>query len=319
MVETSILSEMDVAVCNAIRERNDSHKFLTYLERHSLFLIPLGPDRFRYHHLFRDFLIRRGELTLEQSQTLHTKAAAYYLDQKQREDSIFHLLEASEFEHAAQIIAKIASDMLQAGRYGRLARWIDLIPPDLYATYPTLLLGRGDVHRFHSRFEEAFACYEQAHFYYESQQDKQGQVLALQGQALIYIDTVYPNQAAPLLKRALGLLNRTAPQQRARLLLLVAENKVNRGQLCQGERLHRRLYHLCNFDDIPEIDPRLSIRTGRLAQTQQTVSHMLDQDPLAQGGRRTPRAHREAILILSWVNAYQGNGDLARRQAEQGI
>ncbi len=96
----------------------------------------------------------------------------------------------------------------------------------------------------------------------------------LQGQALIYIDTVQPNQADPLLKRALRLVDSNAYQHRAQLLLMLAENKVNRGQLRQGERLHRTLYRLCDFDDTPEVDPRLSIRMGRLDETHRIAFQM---------------------------------------------
>lgn len=319
LVETSILPQMDVALCNAIRERTDSGRFLAYLDQHSLFLVRLGPDSFRYHHLFGDFLVRRGGLSQAERQALHSKAAAYYLGRGQRDEAIFHLLEAGDFEQAAQIISKIAWDMAQAGRYERLGEWIERIPAKYYVTYPVLLLGRGDVYRFHSRFRKAFDCYEQARCYFEAKGDNHGQARALQGQALIYIDTVRPVLAEPLLRQALRLVNRSAHRRRASMLLMLAENKVNRGWLRQGERLHRRVYHLCVFDDIPEVDPRLSIRAGRLDEAHRTVLQMLEKDPITKGGRRAPRSHRESILLLSWLNAYWGQGDLARRQAEQAI
>lgn len=319
LVETAILPQMDAAVCNAIRERADSAEFLAYLDQHSLFLVRLGPDTFRYHHLFGDFLVRRGGLRQVEQQALHSKAAAYYLERGQRDEAIHHLLEAGEFEQAAEIISKIAWAMAQAGRYERLGEWIDRIPASLYTAYPALLLGRGDVYRFHSRFRKAFDCYEQARRYFEAKGSDHGQARALQGQALIYIDTVRPALAEPLLRQALRLVNRTAQRRRAIMLLMLAENKVNRGWLRQGERLHRRVYQLCVLDDIPQVDPRLSIRAGRLDEAYRTVLQMLEKDPITKGGRRAPRSHRESILLLSWLNAYWGQADLARRQAEQAI
>ena len=319
MLQTSILAQMDPAICDFIRERSDSQEHLTYLEQHSLFLVRLGPDTWRYHQLFSDFLNRRAELDISERKLLHGKAAAYYLQKERQEEAIFHLLQAGSFAQAVELIAKIAPVMANQGRYGRLAEWIDNIPPDLQQNYPDLLLQRGDIFRFHSQFDSAFSCYEQARSCYQARSDDHSQSRALQGQALIYIDTVRPNLAIPLLKQALKLVDRKAYAERAELLLLLAENKINQGELGPGGRLYRRVYQLCGFEHLPEVDPRLSFRTGRLEETQQILAHMLKHDPLAKGGQRAPRSHREAILISAWVSAYLGNGDLARQQAEQGI
>ena len=64
---------------------------------------------------------------------------------------------------------------------------------------------------------------------------------ALRGQALIYLDTVRPAQAESLLEEALRLTDGAADREaRARLLELLAENKLNMGQPAEAEAPARR-------------------------------------------------------------------------------
>jgi LuxR family maltose regulon positive regulatory protein len=61
MLETSVLDAFDVALCAAVTGREDARRCLEELSDLHLFLVPLDTsgERFRYHHLFGEFLRAR--------------------------------------------------------------------------------------------------------------------------------------------------------------------------------------------------------------------------------------------------------------------
>jgi len=65
LLQTSILTRLNGALCDAITGRHDSQSLLGALERANLFLAPLDNERcwYRYHYLFADVLRRRLQQT----------------------------------------------------------------------------------------------------------------------------------------------------------------------------------------------------------------------------------------------------------------
>jgi LuxR family transcriptional regulator, maltose regulon positive regulatory protein len=61
MLETSILDSFDASLCAAVAGREDAQRHLAQLWEAHLFLVPMDTsgERFRYHHLFGEFLVAR--------------------------------------------------------------------------------------------------------------------------------------------------------------------------------------------------------------------------------------------------------------------
>lgn len=319
LAETAVLRRLTPDICNHLLNRADSDMMLRYLHEHSLFLVREGEEGYRYHHLFREFLLRRGEVAVERRRTLHSTAAAYYLTQGDREEAVYHLLAAGDHTRAAELLATIARSMAHSGRHQTLAAWLDQLPPDLLEVHPELLLARGHAYRYASRYREALAAYARAQQRFEARGDATGEARALRGQALVYLDTVQPAQADPLLRHALRKIGRQAKDERARLLILLAENKINLGQLPAAERLHRAVYCAARRDDFPPMDPRVYVRDGRFALARHIVESNLRTDPWGVGQWRAPRSHREAAVLLAWIDAMTGQAESARRYAAQSL
>ncbi len=317
LAETAVLQRLDPAVCDALLERNDSAALLRYLEDHSLFVTYEGA--YRYHHLFRDFLLRRGGLSDERRRWLERKAAAIYRTQGRTEDAIHHLLAAADYEEAAALLATVARELVYSGRHLTLTAWLEQLPADLLDAYPELLLARGHAARFASRYAEALSWYERARKHFAARQDSAGEVRAWRGQAQVYLDTVQPRLAEPLLRQALRRSDRRAKDERIGLLILLAENRINAGRLREAERLHRRVYQVACRDDIPPMDPRLYVRDGRFALARRMVEAGLRHDPWGTGQWRAPRSHREASVLLAWIEAMTGQAEAARHHAEQAL
>ncbi len=317
LAETAILRYLDPDASNYLLSRTDSDNVLRYLEEHSLFVAQEGA--YRYHHLFRDFLLRRAEVPVERRRALQGKAAAFYRQRGDYEEAIHHLLAAGDYASAADLLATIARPVAFSGRHQALAAWLDQLPDGLLDAHPELLLARGHAHRFASQYREALSLYARAQRRFELLGDAVGEVRAWRGQALVYLDTVQPARAEPLVRQALRKIGRNAREERANLLILLAENKINAGQLSQAERLHRAVYRAAGREDIPPMDPRVYVREGRFALARQIVESNLRADPWGAGQWRAPRSHREAAVLLAWIDAMTGEAESARRYAEQSL
>jgi len=183
-----------------------------------------------------------------------------------------------------------------------------VIPPDHVATHPRVMFLLGDLARLRSRFDDALAWYAQAERAWRAANDLGGIARALRGQALVYLDTVRPAQAEKILRETLrlsdGLDDRIA---RARVLELLAENKLNAGKPKEAEQLRARARAI--LDEGPSEDAlsvRVKLRTGQLDQARAILETW---ERAERGQLHPPRAARETLLLLSLINALQGNAE----------
>ncbi|MBA2557261.1 MAG: winged helix-turn-helix domain-containing protein [Chloroflexi bacterium] len=318
LVDTSVLRQLDVAVCQALLGSADAAERLRWLADHSLFIIDLGEGVYRYHHLFHEFLARRGAAQPDRWRRLHHRAADIFLAAERHEDAIHHLFEAADFEAAARSVALIAVQLLHAGRFQTLSEWLAQLPAPYVASEPSLMLAQGHLFRLTSRFEEAVVSYRRARRRFREQGDRGGEVLSLEGEALVYLDTVQPRKADPLLSAARRLFGRTDRCRQLELLGLVGENLINAGRLSRAERVERAVAHMSGRER-EDIDPRIYVRDGRLIRAKQMAERAIASDHGDSGEGRSPRSHRESSLVLAWISALTGDAQAARRYAEQGL
>ena len=116
----------------------------------------------------------------------------------------------------------------------------------------------------------------------------------MRGQALIYLDTVRPAQAESLLEEALRLSDGSADHQsQARLLELLAENKLNMGKPVEAESLREQAREL--REEAPSEDAlsvRVKLRTGQLDAAQKFWSRGSTPSAKRNITRRAPIAKR---------------------------
>lgn len=127
LCQTAVLEQLSGPLCDAVREADDSQQMLRLLESRNLFLIPLDGRRhwFRYHALFREFLL--GELGRSHPGIipgLHIRAADWFEKRDVPRRAVEHLLAAGERQRAQVLIARLAMPMHQAGEVEVVARWL---------------------------------------------------------------------------------------------------------------------------------------------------------------------------------------------------
>lgn len=314
---TSVLRDLNAEVCNYLRMETDSDQYIKYLLENGLFVVDLGGESIRYHHLFREFILKL--LPQELVIANHKKAAEYYLQVGLHESAIYHLLKAEDSPRAADIISKIGESLILSGRIETLNKWITSIDPEVLESYPLLLCFLGDFARLHSRFDEALGWYHQAEERSKLSGDIQVTSQALYGQAKVYLDTVNPSQAERLLQEALQLVDGKADREnRARLLELLAENKLNSGQLEQSQFYRKQARDLRDIGHGEmELSVRVLLRTGKLEQARRILMDRKEvekHEPFP-----TSRSHRETLLLLALILEFQGDWELAYQYAREGI
>jgi DNA-binding SARP family transcriptional activator len=323
MLDTSVLRQLTPAACDTLRRADDSDGLLNHLYDKDLFLVDLGDNQGRYHHLFHDFL--KSRLPADRAYELHQRAAVYFQSTGDDEEAVHHLLAAAAHGTAAALLDELGRTMVRQGRLETLAGWIGQLPPAVLERYPALLARLGDIARLRSRFEEALGWYSQAEARWRERGDRRGISRALQSQALVYLDTVRPARAESLLAEALQLSDGLKDHQnRARLLELLAENQLNLGRPAEAEKLCAEARQL--REESPsesQLGVRVLLRTGQLKRArailegQATDEEVFGQSPQTPG--RAHHSHREAQLLLSLIYAFLGEADAAYRAAEAGM
>ena len=143
LLRTSILRQLDEAVCRALLPRADSARILAHLEAANLFLAPIAGEngRYRYHALFADFM--RAQLAREhpdEMARLHLAASGWYEAQGRPVPAIDHAIEGGDHPHAQHLLAQHAAAFLEQGRMRLLDRWFTALPAERLREQPLLQL-----------------------------------------------------------------------------------------------------------------------------------------------------------------------------------
>ncbi|MGF1506623.1 MAG: BTAD domain-containing putative transcriptional regulator, partial [Anaerolineae bacterium] len=314
--QTSVLRQMTAPLCDCLLGTSGSEAVLRFLLESGLFVTELEDGTFQYHRLFNEFLYTR--LTEAERRAAHSRAADCYEATGSLEEAIHHRLNAGESSSAANLITRIGGRMIRLGLLNRLDTWIHQLDPQDFVDQPILLIYLGDIDRLQSRFDEALVWYQQAEDHFRRKHEPQGICEALRGRARIYLDTVNPARADRLLREALRISDgHDNREMQASLMDLLAENQLNRGHPQEAERLRTQAWELRQEGpSAGELEVRVLLRTGQLAEAQRRLLEQVAAErdnPVFH-----PRAQRETLLLLSFIEGCLGNADAAYRYALEG-
>lgn len=182
LLRTSILQQMDAPACNAVAGVQNAQSILEGLEKQNLFVSSLDPQRrwYRYHYLFREFLLSRLQrVETESVRSLERSAGKHYELQGELEAALSHYLNAREYESAARVVCVFAADYVERGRVEVLHRYLSALPADVMKANPELLLQHGNAHWRLGRTGAAIAAYEDARSSFAAQNNAGGVCRAL--------------------------------------------------------------------------------------------------------------------------------------------
>jgi LuxR family maltose regulon positive regulatory protein len=156
LLETSILEKLNSSLCDALIENGElrtansqplssSQAILEYLEKSNLFLIPQDENKqwYRYHHLFADLLRSRlQQFSTERAVALQLQACRWYETEGLILDAIGHAMNAKDFQHAADLVEKMAYYSISGTDYATIQNWIDRIPENLVSSHPWVCIAQ---------------------------------------------------------------------------------------------------------------------------------------------------------------------------------
>lgn len=104
--------------------------------------IPGNPVVYRFHSLFREFLLNilKNSCTKKELSALNLKAAEYYMSNGVYGRAAEHLAECGSSPSAMNIVIKAGFNKFMIGETGQLKMWLDLLPEEIIRDNPILLL-----------------------------------------------------------------------------------------------------------------------------------------------------------------------------------
>ena len=146
LVRTSILESLCAPLADAVLERSDSLEMLRRLEPLNALLVPLSEMSgwYRFHHLFaeclQDMLSRRHACEIPE---LHMRAAAWFEEQGNVSETVYHASAAKNFDRCAALIQDAGGwELILFGGIGHLRNLLCYIPDAVLRRYPRLQIAK---------------------------------------------------------------------------------------------------------------------------------------------------------------------------------
>lgn len=331
LIRTAILPYLDVDFCNRFLGISRSKEILSSLEERHVFLSalpspehlrpgggpPEGEPTFRYHPLFRDFLLARlmEEEGVEVVRDLHARAARLLREQGEETLSIEHFLSAGQVKEAEELIKQVSEPLLARGHRDLVVSWLQQLPPQEVLLDPHLLYLSGLAAQYQGEWDEAGITYRKALEMCAEGQEllrakvnyalgmlaatrrSYGEARARYEQALRAIEGKQENHILAEIHNGLGVVcANTAMQEQAKAHYTSALAAAERaGDLGMVARIYNNL------------GVTLAIQTGDISLQEAYVHRGLE---LA---RRAEDLYVQTILLnnLAYIGAIRGNYDKA--------
>ena len=148
LTRVACLPEVTVGLAQTVADEPRARALLVNLSQNNYFVTehPAGSETvYRFHPLFRAFLLGRAEETLsgEQKVHLYRKAAEQLERMGETEEAIRLLIEVEAWRKAAVLISGYAPELMTQGRAETLRQWMDQLPGDQLRADPWMIYWSG--------------------------------------------------------------------------------------------------------------------------------------------------------------------------------
>lgn len=144
LARLALLQDFSAAEAAEILEIGEVKSLMEQCLEFGMFIqrIPGNPVVYRFHSLFREFLLYNLKDYLPDDEILmiNLKAAGYYLRNKTYGRAAEHLILCGNSESAMEMITKAGFNKYMIGETGQLKTWLDLLPDEIVRSNPVLLL-----------------------------------------------------------------------------------------------------------------------------------------------------------------------------------
>jgi len=329
LMKTSIFEELFVDACDALLDTTDSRTRLASLSANGLFTLALGDGhtQFRYHQLFRDFLLARLHQQCDQDEvrSLHRKAGRAMEARGLYLQAMRHFLAAGLSEAAANVLESAGEGLIWNGFTGIIALCLEMLPVDLLPTHPWLLVLRARLLRRSYRLEDARETLDQARGLFATLGDARGlawvacEQAAVLNRAGLYVQAVRKLEEALEYEPGLDLLTE--------IQVRLTTNYAAAGNLVESERVGKRV--LSRVELLPSTMENAAVEVtvlSSLARTHAWLGHPKDaRDALAKAAEVCQRQelsdwlHGRSLRLASEALVLLGEPQAVLEQTEASI
>ncbi len=158
MLKISVMEKFNPDVCMAVTDDLRSDKHLKFIQKNNLFLIPLDnhDNWFRYHHLFREFLLKKlSEKKENDISDLHNNAFLWFKENNDLQQALNHSILAKQFDQAAELLSHKAPELLDGYQDYLFIHFINQLPEEVAHGNATLLAYKVWINIMAGNFEYA--------------------------------------------------------------------------------------------------------------------------------------------------------------------
>ncbi|RLU04098.1 MAG: hypothetical protein D9N11_00675, partial [Ketobacter sp.] len=158
LIKTACLETLDAALCNDVLQIGNAQRCIDYLLENHVFLHPLDgqPDVYRYHSIFREFLLHRLKVDYpEAMDSLIRRAASTLLQRKEWVPALELLADINDGEALENAIVRCSDEWIKTGEFTRLIEWINRLPEERMINQSELVYPLITALIFYRRFNQA--------------------------------------------------------------------------------------------------------------------------------------------------------------------
>lgn len=183
LLAAAVPAQFTAALCDQLRQAADSQAFIDQVEARNLFITRVevaGTRWYRFHHLFRKFLLARLRgIDSHLFADWHLRAALIFESQGQAEEAVDYFLAGGAPDRAARLMDALARGLHITGRRQTLRRWLESLPAELHGDAPRLVLYEGQALAEQGQLAEASRWLQAAEAAFLARDDLAGQLRAV--------------------------------------------------------------------------------------------------------------------------------------------
>lgn len=216
LMNLALLESLQLDLCSALFPELRCSAALPELAQKNVFLTVAGDGRsseeYRFHPLFREFLLRRLRSEEGQSRVAQERSriAEYFLANRKWEMALPYLLEARSFDRAASVIAETGGEWIAAGAFTSLGLFAERVPDVNLEKFPRSLLHKAEIARLQGNIEKSSTLLHRAANLLNQAGDTTGEAEAVHSLASIARRRGRHAEAFELLERAEALVPQTS-------------------------------------------------------------------------------------------------------------
>lgn len=236
LLSAAVLDTITPEMCDLLLGWNGSRAMLDFLEKQQLFLIPLAgsENAYRYHQLFRDFLLERLGT---RKNSLWRKAGEIALHNGNLDQAMEYYLVVGDDLEILPMLHKAGQSAFRQGKWQTVVRWLDKVSPEQFQFDPWLAFFRAQIKIHQGKTDEADSWINKSKALFSRDGDPIGIAECQFLQARILNGYGRHQESLTILKKAYPILKQATPFSRFDLPLEMAITLFRNDRYQEAENL----------------------------------------------------------------------------------